>query len=121
MDEIKQAFTGPLVDQNGNFVYYEILMNPHEVRYTCENKLYSIDGQIEFAKTHKAVDLPSGIDTQDASGAFELKLAWKILEARDDPARYLSMPALIPTAVNGKQGQKQRSRRARRNAHRPQE
>jgi hypothetical protein len=103
LGDIKQAFSGPLVDQNGNFVYYEIMMNPHEVRYTCENKLYSIDGQIEFAKTHKSVDLPSGADTQDASGAFEVKLAWKILEAGDEPARYLSMPAKVATAVNGKQ------------------
>lgn len=103
LDDIKQAFTGPLVDQNGNFVYYEILMDPNEVRYICENKLYSIDGQIDFSKTHKTLDLPSGVDTQDASGAFELKLAWKILEAGDDPARYLTMPAVVATAVNGQQ------------------
>ena len=43
LDDINQAFTGPLVDQNGNFVYYEILMDPNEVRYICENKLYSGD------------------------------------------------------------------------------
>ena len=66
LGDIKQAFSGPLVDQNGNFVYYEIMMNPHEVSYTCENKLYSINGQIVFAKTHKTVDLPSGVDTEDA-------------------------------------------------------
>ena len=103
LDDINQAFTGPLVDQNGNFVYYEILIDPHEVRYICENKLYSIDGQIEFSKTHKGVDLPSGVDTEDSSGAFEVKLAWKILEAGDDPARYLSMPAVVATAVNDQQ------------------
>lgn len=103
LEDIKQAFSGPLVDQNGNFVYYEIMMNPHEVSYTCENKLYSTNGQIDFAKTHKTVDLPSGADTQDASGAFEVKLAWKIFEAGDDPARYLSMPAVVAAAVNGKQ------------------
>lgn len=103
LDDINQAFTGPLVDQNGNFVYYEILIDPHEVRYICENKLYSIDGQIEFSKTHKGVDLPSGVDTEDFSGAFEVKLAWKILEAGDDPARYLSMPAVVATAVNDQQ------------------
>jgi hypothetical protein len=73
------------------------------VSYTCENKLYSTNGQIDFAKTHKTVDLPSGADTQDASGAFEVKLAWKIFEAGDDPARYLSMPAVVAAAVNGKQ------------------
>lgn len=103
LDDISQAFSGPLVDQNGNFVYYEIMMDPHEVKYTCENKLYSVNGQKEFSKTHQKIDLPSGVDTEDASGAFELKLAWKILEAGDDPSRYLSMPAFVATVVNGQQ------------------
>ncbi|HTV34502.1 MAG TPA: hypothetical protein VME69_15645 [Methylocella sp.] len=101
--DINQAFSGPLVDQNGNFVYYEILIDPHEVKYICDNNLYSIDGQIQFAAKGGKVTLPSGVDTQDSSGAFELKLAWKILTAGDDPARYLTLPAIVATAVNGKQ------------------
>jgi hypothetical protein len=31
---MSQAFSGPLIDQNGNFVHYEIALNPNEVRYT---------------------------------------------------------------------------------------
>ena len=33
--ETDQAFTGPLIDQNGNFVHYLIAMDPHEVSYVC--------------------------------------------------------------------------------------
>jgi hypothetical protein len=32
--DTSQAFSGPLIDQNGNFVHYEIALNPNEVRYT---------------------------------------------------------------------------------------
>ena len=96
-EDIKQAFSGPIIDQNGNFVFYEILIDKHELDYICQNKLYSKAGQEDFAKTHNAVDLPSGVDTEDASGAFELKLAWKILTASDDASRYLTEKALIPS------------------------
>jgi hypothetical protein len=102
-DDIKQAFSGPLIDQNGNYVFYEILVNKHEVDYICENALYSLSGQQAFAVSHPAVDLPAGVDTQDASGAFEIKLAWKILVEDSDPnhypddsGRYLTLSALIP-------------------------
>ncbi len=61
-----------------------------------------IAGQQAFAKTHWAVDLPSGVDTEDASGAFEIKLAWKILApGADDPDRYVTEEALIPTSAGG--------------------
>jgi hypothetical protein len=102
-DDIKQAFSGPIIDQNGDYVFYEILVNKNEVDYICENSLYSIKGQETFATTHSVVDLPAGVDTQDASGAFEIKLAWKILvegngqnQYPDDPSRYLTLSALIP-------------------------
>jgi hypothetical protein len=96
-EDIQQAFSGPIVDQNGNFVFYEILIDKHELDYICQNKLYSIAGQEDFAKTHSAVDLPSGVDTEDASGAFELKLAWKILASSDDASRYLTAEAKFPS------------------------
>ncbi len=102
LSETAQAFSGPIIDQNGNFVFYEILIDSHELDYICENTLYSIAGQQDFAKTHRAVDLPSGVDTEDASGAFEIKLAWKILAPdADDPDRYITEEALIPAAGGG--------------------
>jgi len=101
LSEISQAFSGPIIDQNGNYVYYEILVDKNELGYICQNKLYSVAGQEDFAKTHQAVDLPSGVDTQDASGAFEIKLAWKILAASDEADRYLTEEAQFPSATGG--------------------
>jgi hypothetical protein len=100
-DDIQQAFSGPIIDQNGNFVFYEILIDKHELDYICQNTLYSIAGQQKFAEMHEAVDLPSGVDTEDASGAFELKLAWKILTPSDDASRYLTAQAKFPSTSTG--------------------
>ena len=102
LSEITQAFTAPLIDQNGNFVFYEIQMDPNEVGYICNNKLYNINGQIAFTggSPDKSADLPRGVDVKDGSGSWELKLAWRILAKTDDKARYLWTDAIVPT-TNG--------------------
>ncbi len=94
--DIKQAFTGPLIDQNGNFVFYEIMIDPNEVTYLCDHKLYNINGQVDFTKGGGKVDMPTGHPNQDGSGSFELKLAWKVLEpGKDDPSRFFAEEAQI--------------------------
>lgn len=103
LSEIMQAFTAPLIDQNGNFVFYEIQMDPNEVGYICDNKLYNINGQVAFTghNPNKSADLPSGVEVKDGSGSWELKLAWRILTKADDKSRYLWTDAIVP-ATNGK-------------------
>jgi hypothetical protein len=102
LNDILQAFTGPLIDQNGNFVFYEIMLDPNEVSYVCGNKLYNINGQVVFSKGGKvSANLPKGQDGKNGSGAWELKLAWRVLTKNDDVSRYLNTPAIVP-AVNGK-------------------
>jgi hypothetical protein len=53
LSEIDQAFSGPLIDQNGEFVYYEIMIDPNEVDYLCANNLYNINGQVAFSQGGK--------------------------------------------------------------------
>ena len=102
LNDILQAFTGPLIDQNGNFVFYEIMLDPNEVTYICNNKLYNINGQVVFSKGGKvSANLPKGQDGKNGSGAWELKFAWRVLLKKDDVSRYLNSPAIVP-AVNGK-------------------
>jgi hypothetical protein len=43
--DIQEAFFGPIIDHNGNFVFYEILIDKHELDYIWQSKLYSIAGQ----------------------------------------------------------------------------
>jgi len=93
--DIKQAFSGPLIDQNGNFVFYEILIDPNEITYLCDHKLYNINGQVDFSKNGGKVDMPIGHPLQDWSGSFELKLAWKIMAGTDDPSRFFVEDAYV--------------------------
>jgi hypothetical protein len=103
LSEITQAFTAPLIDQNGNFVFYEIQMDPNEVGYICNNKLYNINGQVAFTggNPNKSADMPRGVDTKDGSGSWELKFAWRVLTKTDDKSRYLWTDAIVPP-TNGK-------------------
>jgi hypothetical protein len=83
--DIKQAFSGPLIDQYGNFVFYEILIDPNEVKYLCDNKLYNINGQVDFFQAQKTVAMPTGQPNQDGSGSYELKLAWRVMQKQCSP------------------------------------
>ncbi|HEY1607323.1 MAG TPA: hypothetical protein VGF77_17170 [Allosphingosinicella sp.] len=96
LSEIDQAFSGPLIDQNGQFVFYEIMIDPNEVSYLCQNNLYNIQGQVAFSKKGGKVVMPIGQPNIDRSGAFELKLAWKIMiPGKDDPSRFYTSPAVV--------------------------
>jgi len=97
ISETDQAFSGPLFDQNGNPTFYEILLDPNEVNYLCTNKLYSIAGQIAFsADPNNKVQFPPGQWQTNGSGAYELKLAWKVLDPTKDKAdRFFHQPAQV--------------------------
>jgi hypothetical protein len=104
--ETKQAFSGPLIDQNGNFVHYDIRLDPHEVGYVCQTGIYNINGQVAFSqgKPNPELQFPGGSDASDWSGATELKSAWKILKPGvDQPGRFFTMNATIPTTAGGTQ------------------
>ena len=94
LDEVNQAFSSPLWDQNGNLVHYEVLLNKVEYDYILKNELYNLQGQVAFYKKHGKVQFPSGSYAKKV-GAIELKLAWKILTDKDIESRYLTQDAAI--------------------------
>jgi hypothetical protein len=96
LEETDPAFSGPLFDQNGEIVFYEIMIDPNEVDYLCANNLYNINGQLAFSQNGGKVVMPSGSQNIDRSGAWELKLAWRILKDADiKGGRYHMMPATV--------------------------
>lgn len=96
-DEVNQAFTSPLYDQNGQEVRYEVFLNDEEYNYIVENKLYNLDGQIAFSQNHQPVNFPPGDFTIGKSGVMEVKLAWKELDPkRDIPSRFYTQTVLLP-------------------------
>jgi len=89
----------PLWDQNGNRVYYEVLINEQEFNFIDSNELYHLQGQINYFQKnvlHRqevVVFIPGSLG--DIIGVIELKLAWKILTSDDIAERYYTMNAYV--------------------------
>lgn len=87
--------TGPLIDQNGNYARYQILVNEVMYDYIVDNKLYSKAGQAAFDKD---IVFPEGNVTKDTTGtmgAIVLKVSWKVLAGDDDPADFHSVKGYV--------------------------
>lgn len=91
---LNQAVGGPLVDQNGRFVRYEVRMNADEYNYITTNSLWDTIGQDKFAKSN-TVSLPAGPSKYGPAGAMEIKAAWKVLGAGDDTTKFYKIRAIV--------------------------
>lgn len=89
LDEFKQVGGGVLYDQNGQPVYYEMLINQINFDYIYSNQLYNA-AQQNLHAAKQGIVLPSN--------AIELKAAWKVLSPQEaaPPLRFLTAQALLP-------------------------
>jgi hypothetical protein len=69
--------TGPLIDQQGHYAIFDILMNRQMFGYIMLNHLNTEAGQA--ANSSLVVDFPAGLNSSSNLGAFMLKVSWKIL------------------------------------------
>lgn len=88
-----QAFTGPMIDQQGKWVRYQAAMNQVEFDYIVQNQLYNLEGQIAYTAKNQIV-FPSNQGTSKR-GAMEIKMSWKQMSDQDDPARFLVRKAKV--------------------------
>jgi hypothetical protein len=100
---IDEAFGGPLTDQNGRFVRYEIHLNKDEYQYILDptktgNKsinLWSVSGQKNFGSLSN-VQFPLGNSQTKVTGSMEIKAAWKVLSpAEVSSNRFYAIQALV--------------------------
>lgn len=101
LDESLQAFKGPMVDQNGKWVRYQVSLNKVEFDYVVETKIYSLEGQVEYTGKNQ-ISFPTNEGTKKY-GAMEIKMAWKQMGPNDDPSRFLVRRCDVVT-VDGKKG-----------------
>jgi hypothetical protein len=99
--------TGPLIDQNGNYVRYQILINEPMYNYIVANGLYSQAGQQRFTDS---IAFPEGAVTAGTTGtigAIVMKAAWKVLDpdnSGDAASRFHTTTAYVYTpAADGVQ------------------
>jgi hypothetical protein len=95
LSEIDQVMGGPLVDQNGRFVRYEIKMNMDEYNFITQNNLWNKAGQTEYGKSNTEVQMPAGPSTYGPVGAMEIKASWKVLGANDDTTSFYTITAIV--------------------------
>jgi hypothetical protein len=110
MDSVINGFTqanlaGPLIDNNGNYVRYEMRMNQPEYDAIVNNKWYLADN------LPLMVQFPSSTSNPNQYGALEIKAAWReLIPGVDDPGRYYSVnskivePGSPPTCRNALMG-----------------
>ena len=91
--------TGPIIDQNGNYTRFEILVNKPMFDYILQNTLYSKAGQKVFSG---AVKFPCGV-LNGPEGAIMVKAAWKVIDPADK-SRFHSQTVLVysPASQNPK-------------------
>jgi len=99
--------TGPLIDQDGRYAIFDILMNGRMFDYIKNNHLNTKAGQIDNASL--MVDFPVGLNSTPKTpnsdiGAFMLKVSWKILsdkEIADKNFHMVKALVLTPPIPNG--------------------
>lgn len=103
-----QAGGYPLIDQNGNYVLYDVRVNPVLENYIETNNLESIAGQEQFQLAGNKIDFPRGFydDKKQRSGgrvgAIVIKTAWRILAPgkSTQQGRYFRINGLIEVDEN---------------------
>jgi hypothetical protein len=83
--------TGPLIDQDGHYAIFDILMNRQMFDYITEHHLNTKAGQMSAANSGLLVDFPPGQNSGAALGAFMLKVSWKVLTPEEIEAKNFHM------------------------------
>jgi hypothetical protein len=95
-DEVNQAFSFAIWDQNGSPVHYESLINRVQYDFIVKNGLYEAGGLAAYLAKVGKLKLPAGRFAGNRLGAIEIKLAWRVLDpTKDDFSRYLTQPAYV--------------------------
>ena len=89
--------TGPVIDRNGHYARFQILLNQPMFAYIVNNKLYSKAVQQNFSSP---VAFPRGDIAAGSSGSIVIKASWKVLDPKDPsdaPNRFHTIAALVYT------------------------
>jgi hypothetical protein len=98
--------TGPLIDQQGSYALFDILMNKEMFDYIKQHKLYSKTEQQSEANSRLKVDFPAGVNfpkdgTPGHPGGIIIKVSWKILDSEAEKRRFHTVDAVISMPRHG--------------------
>ena len=100
LEDGDEAFSFPLVDQNNNYVYYEVRFNRDQYDFvrgvdTDQATWLYRARNLMAAEQQGPIQMPAGNPSPYVQGAVMVKAAWKQLTANDDASRYFTQQALI--------------------------
>jgi len=93
--------TGPLIDQQGNYALFDILMNREMFDYIQKHKLYSKPEQQSEENSKLKVDFPAGKNPTKGEiegghpGGIIIKVSWKILDSEAEKRKFHTVDAVI--------------------------
>ena len=93
--------TGPLIDQQGSYALFDILMNRPMFDYIQKHKLYSKTDQLSAANSNLKIDFPAGVNPPEGQveggdpGGIIIKVSWKILESDQEKRKFHTVDALV--------------------------
>jgi hypothetical protein len=95
--------TGPLIDQQGNYAIFDILMNKSVFDYIQKHNLQSKAGQQSKENASLKVDFPAGANKGQSAqimpagdpGAVMIKVSWKVLDAPAERQNFHTVDALV--------------------------
>lgn len=94
--EYLQAFTGkPLIDQNGEKVWYQVNVNQVYFDYIVDNQFY-----VSTNQKGATIAFPYSSNTTSTLATVKVKAAWKVMggagsKQPDDPSRFYTSEALL--------------------------
>ena len=97
IQEVFQSTGDILVDQNGRWARYTVSVNQTEYKNILAQNLWNMPGQ----KAAKNITFTPSNKATNEIGAIELKAAWKVLGAGDDPTHFFTMQAVIYNDASG--------------------
>ena len=99
--------TGPLIDQQGNYALFDILMNKEMFDYIKQHQLYKRAEQESQNNSRLKIDFPAGKNPEKGQidggqpGGIIIKVSWKILDTEAEKRRFHTVDAVISMPRHG--------------------
>ena len=97
LKEVLQSTDRPIIDQNGRFARYSVVVGHDEYNFIANNALYTKSGQTK----NGPATFPSSDPTTGNQGGLELKAAWKVMGPGDNPANFYTQQAIVYNDQSG--------------------
>ena len=100
LSDTKEAFSFPLVDQNNNYIYYEIRFNRDQYGFvrgadTQPASWLYLAANLMKAEQAGPVSMPTASAQPYSQGSVMVKAAWKLLTPKDDASRYYTQSVSV--------------------------